>query len=525
MKTLISTLLLSLAFTSLSAKVTMPRIFSDNMVLQRESKANLWGTADANSTVTIQASWQKNAVTTKADANGKWKTSIQTPAAGGPYTIYVTDVTEASKGSKVSKGSRKGKGTSGLLETIETLETPETLEALKASGVLLQNVLSGEVWVCAGQSNMEMPMKGFKNQPVENAVSDILHSKDSQLRLFTIKRVSSFLPKDDVQGEWQVSEPQSVREFSATAYYFGKELRQMLDVPVGLICAAWGGSACEAWMTADWLRAFPDAKIPQQESDIKSKNRTPTVLYNGMLSPIVGYTMRGAIWYQGEDNVPRFQTYAEMQAAMVKGWRSEWKQGDFPFYYCQIAPYDYTLVNMKPNSALLREQQAKAELMIPNCGMAVLMDCGMEWGIHPRKKNLAGQRLALLALDNTYGVKGLTSKSAYYKEMTISNDTCTVSFERADMWIYGEKGYLSECFELAGADKVFHPAKAVVQRSKVIVTCEEVKKPVAVRYAFKDWVQGDLYCDGIPVSSFRSDDWDIDLIEADKPAIDYDKQR
>lgn len=495
------------------------------MVLQRESKANLWGTADANSTVTIQASWQKNAVTTKADANGKWKTSIQTPAAGGPYTIYVTDVTESSKGSKVSKGSRKGKGTSGLLETIETLETPETLEALKASGVLLQNVLSGEVWVCAGQSNMEMPMKGFKNQPVENAVSDILHSKDSQLRLFTIKRVSSFLPKDDVQGEWQVSEPQSVREFSATAYYFGKELRQILDVPVGLICAAWGGSACEAWMTADWLRAFPDAKIPQQESDIKSKNRTPTVLYNGMLSPIVGYSMRGAIWYQGEDNVPRFQTYADMQAAMVKGWRSEWKQGDFPFYYCQIAPYDYTLVNMKPNSALLREQQAKAELMIPNCGMAVLMDCGMEWGIHPRKKNLAGQRLALLALDNTYGVKGLTSKSAYFKEMTVSNDTCTVSFERADMWIYGEKGYLSECFELAGADKVFHPAKAVVQRSKVIVTCEEVKKPVAVRYAFKDWVQGDLYCDGIPVSSFRSDDWDIDLIEADKPAIDYDKQR
>lgn len=518
MKTLISTLLLSFAFTSLSAKVTMPRIFSDNMVLQRESKANLWGTADANSTVTIQASWQKTAVTTKADANGKWQTSIQTPEAGGPYTIFVTDKTPPTphKGEKASRStstapSLAGKAGMGL--------------SASTDGVLLQNILSGEVWICAGQSNMEMPMKGFKNQPVENAVADILHSKDSQLRLFTIKRTSSFLPKDDVQGEWLLSEPQSVREFSATAYYFGKELRQMLDVPVGLICAAWGGSACEAWMTAEWLRAFPDAKIPQQESDIKSKNRTPTVLYNGMLSPIIGYSMRGAIWYQGEDNVPRFQTYADMMATMVKGWRSEWKQGDFPFYYCQIAPYDYTLVNMKPNSALLREQQSKAELMIPNCGMAVLMDCGMEWGIHPRKKNLAGQRLALLALDNTYGVKGLTSKSAYYKSMTISNDTCTVSFERADMWIYGEKGYLSECFEVAGADKVFHPAKAVVERSKVIVTCEEVKKPVAVRYAFKDWVQGDLFCDGIPVSSFRTDDWDIDLIEADKPAIDYDKQR
>lgn len=519
MKTLISTLLLTLAFTSLSAKVTMPKIFSDNMVLQRESKANLWGTADANSTVTIQASWQKTAVTTKADANGKWHTSIQTPEAGGPYTIFVTD-------KRTPPTPHKGEKASRSTSTAPSLAGKAGM-GLSAStdGVLLQNILSGEVWICAGQSNMEMPMKGFKNQPVENAVADILHSKDSQLRLFTIKRTSSFLPKDDVQGEWLLSEPQSVREFSATAYYFGKELRQMLDVPVGLICAAWGGSACEAWMTAEWLRAFPDAKIPQQESDIKSKNRTPTVLYNGMLSPIIGYTMRGAIWYQGEDNVPRFQTYADMMATMVKGWRSEWKQGDFPFYYCQIAPYDYTLVNMKPNSALLREQQSKAELMIPNCGMAVLMDCGMEWGIHPRKKNLAGQRLALLALDNTYGVKGLTSKSAYYKNMTVSNDTCTVSFERADMWIYGEKGYLSECFEVAGADKVFHPAKAVVERSKVIVTCEEVKKPVAVRYAFKDWVQGDLFCDGIPVSSFRTDDWDIDLIEADKPAIDYDKQR
>lgn len=496
------------------------------MVLQRECKANLWGTADANSTVTIIASWQKDAVKATADAQGKWRATIQTPEAGGPYTIYVTDeakvskvskVSKASKVSKVSKNGEKASGTPGTL--LGTSGTSGT------NAVLLQNVMSGEVWICAGQSNMEMPMKGFKNQPVENAVTDILHSKDSNLRLFNVKRVASFLPKDDVQGEWKVSEPEAVREFSATAYYFGKELRQILDVPVGLVCAAWGGSACEAWMTADWLRAFPDAKIPQQESDIKSKNRTPTVLYNGMLSPLVGYSMRGAIWYQGEDNVPRFQTYADMMAAMVKGWRSVWKQGDFPFYYCQIAPYDYTLVNMKPNSALLREQQSKAELMIPNCGMAVLMDCGMEWGIHPRKKNLAGMRLALLALDNTYGVKGLTSKSAYYKDMTVSNDTCTVSFERADMWIYGEKGYYSECFEVAGADKVFHPAKAIVQRSKVIVTCDEVKKPVAVRYAFKDWVQGDLFCDGIPVSSFRTDDWDIDLIDADKPAIDYDKQR
>ena len=478
------------------AKVVLPKIFSDNMVLQRDSKVNIWGTSTPNSTVTIAATWNfvskiigKDICKTQANAEGKWKAVLQTPAAGGPYKITVSD----------------GKNTS--------------------DEVCINNVLIGEVWICSGQSNMEMPMKGFKNQPVENAVEDVLHCKDNNLRLFTVKRSSSFLPKDDVTGSWEKCEPLTLREFSATAYYFGKEIRQALDVPVGLICAAWGGSACEAWMTADWLKAFPEAKIPLSESDIKSKNRTPTVLYNGMLHPLIGFTMRGCIWYQGEANVPRFQTYAEMMRTMVKGWRDAWGQGMFPFYYCQIAPYDYSLVNMKPNSALLREQQSLAEQIIPEIGMAVLMDCGMETGIHPRKKNLAGQRLALLALDGTYGIKGLPAKSARFKDMTVSHDTCTVSFERADMWIYGEKGYYSECFELAGADKVFHPAKAEVQRSKVIVTCPNVPYPVAVRYAFKDWVHGDLFCDGLPVSSFRSDNWDIDLKEADKPAIDYDKQR
>ncbi len=523
--------LLLLVSTALSAKVTLPKIFSDGMVLQRESKANLWGTVEPNHYVTIKANWENATyVSVKADGDGKWKASILTPAAGGPYEISISESDKYVSSSDRTK-KKIEKKTNQIANSVKKTINDATgtsiplIDTGDSSTVILRNILVGEVWICSGQSNMEMPMKGFKNQPVENAVEDILHSKDANLRLFTIKRVSSFTPKDDVTGEWQESEPQSVREFSATAYYFGKELRQILNVPVGLIVAAWGGSACEAWMTAEWLQAFPDAKIPQSEADVKSKNRTPTVLYNGMLHPIVGYTMRGCIWYQGEDNVPRFQTYADMMSQMVYGWREKWQQGAFPFYYCQIAPYDYTLVNMKPNSALLREQQSKAELMIPNSGMAVLMDCGMETGIHPRKKNLAGMRLALLALDNTYGVKGLTSKSAYYKDMTVSGDTCTISFERADMWIYGEKGYYSECFEMAGADKVFHPAKAEVQRSKVIVTCPEVKNPRAVRYAFKDWVHGDLFCDGIPVSSFRTDNWDIDLVQSDKKAIDYDKQR
>ena len=452
----------------INAKVTLPKIFSDGMVMQRETNSNLWGEAKASSNVKITTSWDNKSYVVRSDSNGKWKTSVKTPKAGGPFSITFSD------GEKLT----------------------------------INNILIGEVWICSGQSNMEMPMKGYKNQPVDNAVEDILHSKDSNLRLFTVKRNSKFKPVDDVTGNWNEANPASVRNFSATAYYFGRELRRSLDVPVGLIVAAWGGSACEAWMTADWLKAFPDAKIPASEEDIKSKNRTPTVLYNGMLHPLIGFSMRGVIWYQGEDNVTRYSTYADMLTTMIGGWRSVWKQGDFPFYFCQIAPYDYKLINYTVNSAFLREQQSKAELMNQNCGMAVLMDVGMDFGIHPRKKYQAGMRLALLALDKTYGVEGLTSESAYYDKMEIKGDTAVISFKRADMWIYGAKGYKSDLFEIAGEDRIFHPAKAWIERSKVYVKCDSVKTPVAVRYAFKDWADGDLFCDGLPISSFRTDNWD-----------------
>lgn len=468
MKKLTFILTALLAATTAGAKVTLPKMFSDGMVMQRETNANLWGTAKGSATVSITTSWDGKTYSVKAGKDGKWKTSVPTPKAGGPYRITLSDGEET----------------------------------------VLDNILIGELWLCSGQSNMEMPMKGFKNQPVENAVEDILHSADSQLRLFTVKRNSRFAPVDTVSGHWSEAAPASVREFSATAYHFGRELRRMLGVPVGLIVTSWGGSACEAWMKADWLKAFPDAKIPATEADVKSKNRTPTVLYNGMLHPLIGITMRGVIWYQGEDNVPRYKTYADMLTTMVRGWRAEWGQGDFPFYYCQIAPYDYSLIDWTTNSALLREQQSKAELMMPNAGMAVLMDAGLEYGIHPRKKHLAGLRLALLALKNTYGVEGLTAESPYYKEVKFQGDTAVVTFERAGMWVYGSNGLKSDLFEVAGEDRVFHPAKAWIERSKVYVKSDAVKRPVAVRYAFKNWAMGDLYCDGLPLPSFRTDNWE-----------------
>ena len=457
------------AATTISAKVVLPKIFASGMVMQQQTDANLWGEAKADATVKIATSWNKKTVSVKAGNDGKWTAKIQTPAAGGPYSITFND------GEKT----------------------------------VIDNILVGELWICSGQSNMEMPMKGFKNQPVENAVEDILHSGDSKMRLFTVKRTSLYQPATDVVGEWKEASPEAVRNFSATAYYFGRELRRMLNVPVGLIVTSWGGSSCEAWMDRDWLKAFPQIELPASQETIKSKNRTATVLYNGMLHPLVGISMRGVIWYQGEENVSRSGYYADLFSRMIKGWREEWKEGDFPFYFCQIAPYDYNIIGWgQYNSAFLREQQAKAEKMNKNVGMACLMDAGLEYGIHPRKKQLAGMRLALLALDKTYGIKGITSETARYKDVEFKGDTAVITFERAGMWVYGKNGLKSDLFEVAGEDRVFHPAKAWIERSKLYVKCDEVKKPVAVRYAFKDWADGDLFCDGLPISSFRTDNWD-----------------
>ena len=412
MRRIVLSLFIFLSTLTVSAKVRLPQFFSDGMVLQQQSECNLWGWTEPGKKVSISTSWDKKSFMVTARKDGLFSLKVKTPEAGGPYFIGFKD----------------------------------------QDYVQLSNVMIGEVWICSGQSNMEMQMKGFKQQPVEGTTEELLRCKDANLRLFTVKRHASLTPEQDVTGQWNEANSASVREFSATAYYFGRALRQVLDVPVGLICTSWGGSACEAWMHPDWLKAFPKVNQHVTEADVeKLQQRCPTALYNGQLKPLVGYTMRGAIWYQGEDNIPRYDYYAPLMKAMVEGWRSDWKQGNFPFYYCQIAPYDYSLIGWE-NSQYLREQQAKAETMIDNARMAVLMDAGLEYGIHPRKKRQAGERLALLALSNTYEQKGLPD-FATYKEVTFQNDTAVVSFDRSKEWVYFEHGPKSQNFEIAGADR------------------------------------------------------------------------
>ena len=469
MRKLICAILALIGLTA-NAKVKLPQFFSDNMVLQRQTECNIWGTTDQRKDIIIITSWDNEEYLAKTDKQGHFKIKVKTPEAGGPFNIAFSDGEEL---------------------------------------LVLDNIMIGEVWICSGQSNMEMLMKGYKAQPVEGATEELLSCKDDELRLFYAKRLASLEPQQDLAGSWQEADIASVREFSATAYFFGKALRKVLGVPVGLICTAFGGSACEAWMKADWLKAFPKVQQTITEEDVKKlQQRCPTALYNGQLKPLIGYGIRGAIWYQGEDNVPRYDFYAPLLSRMIQGWRSEWQQGNFPFYYCQIAPFDYSVTDWALyNSALLREQQAKVETMVDNCRMAVLLDTGIKDVIHPRKKRLAGERLAILALANTYEVKGLPD-FATYKDVEFKNDTTVVSFDRSKEWVYFEHDGTSQNFEVAGDDKVFHPATKVwTNRNRVYVICNEVKSPVAVRYAFKDWVVGDLMHDGLPVSSFRSDNW------------------
>ncbi len=473
------------AFIALTvqAKVRLPQFFSDNMVLQQQTECKLWGWTESGKKVVVQTSWDKKSYNAPVLKDGSFSVTVKTPAAGGPYLIAFLD----------------------------------------GDHVQLNNVMIGEVWLCSGQSNMEMLMKGYKAQPVEGAAEELLSCKDKDLRLFYGKRAARLEPQKDIQGAWKEADIASVREFSATAYFFGKSLRKALGVPVGLICTAFGGSACEAWMQAEWLKAFPKVKQHITEEDVKKlQQRCPTALYNGQLKPLIGYAIRGAIWYQGEDNVPRYDYYAPLMARMVQGWRDDWQQGDFPFYYCQIAPWGYDETDWALyNSAFLREQQEKVETMIPNCRMAVLMDTGLKDVIHPRKKRVAGERLAILALANTYEVKGLPD-FAKYKEVVFNNDTAVIAFDRSKEWVYFEHGSTSDNFEVAGSDRVFHPATKVwISRNRVYVKSDAVKEPVAVRYAFKDFVVGDLMHDGLPVSSFRTDNWEAVPHNVSKKTGDY----
>ena len=470
MKKIWITLISFLFVTTLTVftQTWMPSFFTDNMVMQQNAEVSIWGKDDPGTNIQISTSWGDEAEVT-CDRDGLWKTKISTPVAGGPYTMTI-------KGSEV---------------------------------IVLNDVLTGEVWLCSGQSNMEMPVKGYGNQPITGSNEAILHSGNPALRVFQIEKDPSAVLLDDVKGEWHAASPATTPDFSATAYFFGELLQEMLGVPVGLIVTSWGGSKAEAWMDRESLESFPEISIPDEVPE-RGANQAGTILYNGMLHPFIDYHIKGVIWYQGESNRMKASQYANLFPAMIESWRALWNLGNFPFYFVQISPYNYgSSEETKYATALLREAQLRTMQQVENTGMVVTADIGDCGYIHPADKTTVGRRLAYWALAETYGFEGIAYRSPVYQSMKPTEDgMIKVSFDHAPNGLSSFQKPLAG-FEIAGDDRVFYPAQAIINRDRTVtVWNEEVPNPTAVRYAFGDCVEGTLFnIAGLPASPFRADNW------------------
>lgn len=647
--------------------VHLPAIISDGMVLQQNTEVSLWGKSSPNAMIEIRSSWG-NRLSVKANTDGKWIGKLKTPTAGGPFEV--------------------------------TFQTSDT-------NIVVKNVLVGEVWMCSGQSNMEMPMCGWPPDTISNWASEIAAANYPEMRLFTIQHNATPAPVEDCEAEWLECTPKNVNNFSSTAYFFGRKLNQELKVPVGLIHSSWGGTPAESWISKEYLSNFPkyqaivnaydsilvefdilmkwmdrlpviampadtqgfesvqlndmeyasfdcnDSDWPvmelpslweakgltdydgivwfRKEFDLpagmsgkdmvlhlgaiddmdatyvngikvgsiledghykQSRDYTipakilkngknviavqvidtrggggiyektemtigikgsakfqvqlngdwkyrpvaeilkgkiyvygkdsnsfdsrpkltgrisaysPVTLFNGMINPVVPYTIKGAIWYQGEANVGKGYEYRTLFPTLIKCWRNTWDIGDFPFYFVQIAPYNYNEQEPGPSSEV-REAQLMT-LNVPNTGMVVTTDIGNPENIHPANKQDVGKRLAIWALAKTYGQDSLIYSGPIYDSITIESNKAIIHFKYAESGLVAKEGPLT-WFEIAGIDKKYYPATAAIQGQTVVVTSCKVKEPVAVRFGWNQIAQPNLFNGaGLPASPFRTDNW------------------
>lgn len=462
----------ALAFGA-SAKVVLPKVLGSNMVLQQNADVNLWGKADADAKITVKVSWDKAKIKTQADENGNWAVKVATPAGSfDKYTISISDGEE----------------------------------------LVLENVMVGDVWITSGQSNMEMPVRGWDRQPVENAKDYILSATKyaDKIRMFTVKRARSYnVDKEDCEGgEWLCAAPNSVAEMSAVAYLFAYNLVGKVDFPIGIITTNWGGTRIESWMP---MKALEDILSKEQiEHKHTVHSIKPTELYCAMVAPIRKYNARGFLWYQGCSNLGDIDHYDIMQARMVQQWREDWgdTENKMPFYFTMIAPHSYG--NSRAIAyPLFVECQLRALEAIPNCAMVATTDTGEEVCIHPAKKNEVGERMAAFAMRDLYGQGGVDIVAPTYESMRVDKNTAIVTLKNVGVGIQPGYGKWVKGFEVAGADKVFHPANAHVSGHRELrVWSDKVQEPVAVRYAFRNYIPCDLTnIIGIPVPPFRTDNW------------------
>ena len=475
------------------AEVKPHPLFTDGAVLQRGVSLPVWGTAKAGEKVTVELCGKTATATAAAD--GKWMAKLGKCSAGGPFKMVI-----------------RGENT-----------------------ITLTNVCVGEVWVCSGQSNMEWPLV-----KAENGAQAIPNAADPQLRLFHVPKNTADTPQTDVKAVWQVCDPKSVESFSAVGYFFARDLRKALNVPVGMIESDWGGTYAETWTDhatlekvlpealtrqADAVKGFdavkakaryeqelakhkeavakakaahqPVPRAPRMQADPATGANRPSVLFNGMIAPLLPYPICGAIWYQGESNNGRQKEYQTLFPAMIGNWRKVWGCGDFPFFFVQIAPHE----GMTPE---LREAQLIAWQKTPNTAMAVITDHGTPKNIHPPAKEPVGSRLALAARALAYGEK-IEYSGPVYKKMKVSGDKAVLSFDHLGGGLVAKDGALKG-FTIAGADKKFVAATATIEGDTVVVTSAEVKSPVAVRFGWANVPEVNLFNKAdLPATPFRTD--------------------
>jgi sialate O-acetylesterase len=487
---------------ALRAEVSLSAVFSDHMVLQREHKNRVWGRAERGEQVTVKISDQEH--TTTADEAGRWQVTLSALPAGGPHQLEIS-----------------GK-----------------------NSLTISDVLVGEVWICSGQSNMEWPVEATNDGDLEQALPP-----NAGIRFITVPHAGTQQPQESFKGQWEICDSATKKQFSAVGYFFGKQLAETLDVPVGLIDDSWGGSACEAWIDRKLLANHKQLKglndawndlektydyrnelnkyeeqlktwesndmktpAPRRPWDLMTGNARPGNLYNGMLTPIIGYGVRGTIWYQGETNAERSYQYREMFPLMIQNWRDAWQIGDFSFYWAQLA--DFNPEATQPSDcwwAELREAQTMTLDKLPNVGQAVIIDIGEGKDIHPRNKRDVGLRLARIALAKDYGID-ILFHSPRFKSLELKDGKAIITFDIGKHAAGKLRPFDLEepvGFAIAGVDRKFVYGHAkLVSADRLEVWNDAVPEPVAVRYAWADNPVCNLKNEaGLPVIPFRTDDW------------------
>ena len=445
-------------------------IFTDHMVLQREASVPVWGWAEPGTKVMAVPSWDKKKYTATAASDGRWEMKVATPAAGGPYTL--------------------------------------NLLAGKKERIFLQDVMIGEVWLCSGQSNMALSMIGGTSQGVVGAFEQIAEAPEyaDRIRFFDIKDGKAFEPQTSVKCKWERTDGAVTANVSAVGYLFAKRLTRSLGVPVGIIANPWGGCLLPPWMPVEYLEKYVKGQIPDEKYQAildrrdapdpdRNAPRQVGTMYNARMYPVKGYAIRGFVWYQGCSELifNDIAYYDKLQAAMVRCWRDMWgdTEDKLPFYFTLLAPYGYSHPEGEGRGYFVENQLASLDI-IPNSGVAVTETLGDIGCIHPGRKQEVADQFAVLALERVYGVgTGLGNGAFAHPDR--------VSFP-ADSPVEG--------FEVAGADRVFHPVPALANLDNIVIDCSGIEGPVAVRYAFHNWCEADLQTAlGIPVASFRTDDW------------------